>query len=82
MTARKSIAENSTEPLFTFDFAAPGASGMVLIDGKTIQTFKYKQHVLVRAQVSAGDHMFNLRLAESASLTFMVSSDDFKYCRK
>ena len=78
MAARTSITANSAQPLFTLNFAAPGASGMVLIDGKTVHTFKDKQHLLIRTAVSAGDHMFNLRLAEPAKLTFMVSSDDFK----
>jgi len=80
MTARKDIPLNSAQPLFTFDFAAPGASGVVLIDGKTATTFKDKQHLLVSAQVSRGDHRFILRLDEPATLTLMSSNDDFKYC--
>jgi hypothetical protein len=81
MTARKSIPLDSATPLFTLDFAPPGASGNVLIDGKTVQSFRNAQHLRVRASVSAGDHRFDLILDKPAALTFMVSSDDFKYCQ-
>src|SRR4051794_33422261 len=72
MTARNFIALNSPEPLFTFDFAAPGATGSVFIDGKVVQSFQNQQHVRIHAQVSAGNHKFNLRLKDEAALTFMV----------
>jgi hypothetical protein len=58
-----------------------GATGKVLIDGKTVRTFKAETILLVRAQVPQGNHRFNLRLDRPATMTFMVSNDDFKYCR-
>ena len=81
MTARNDIPANSPQPLFTFDFAAPGASGIVLIDGKSIKTFKNETHLLVHAHVLAGDHRFDLHLDKPAANTFMSSKDDFKYCQ-
>jgi hypothetical protein len=81
MTAHRDISANSTQPLFTFDFAAPGASGVALIDGKTVKTFRNEQHLHIHARVPAGDHMFVLHLDRSAENTFMSSSDDFKYCQ-
>jgi hypothetical protein len=81
MTARKSISSSSAAPLFTYDFAAPGASGKALIDGKTVMSFKDQQHLRVYAGVAPGDHQFRLILEKPASLTFMVSNDDFKYCQ-
>ena len=82
MNARKDIAPNSAQPLFTFDFAAPGASGVVLIDGKTIKSFENERHLLIYARVLAGDHRFNLRLNRPAANTLMSSNDDFKYCKR
>ncbi len=81
MTARHDMPANSTQPLFTFNFAAPGASGVALIDGKTVKTFQQEQHVLIRASVPAGDHGFVLRVNKRAENTLMISSDDFKYCK-
>ena len=81
MTAHRDIAANSTQPLFTFNFAAPGASGVALIDGKTVTTFQNEKHLVIRTRVSKGDHMFVLRVNKPAENTFMVSSDDFKYCQ-
>jgi hypothetical protein len=81
MTARKSIPSNSAAPLFTYDFAAPGASGTALIDGKTVKTFNDQQHLRIYAPVSPGNHQFRLILDKPATLTFMVSNDDFKYCQ-
>ena len=81
MTAHRDIAANSTQPLFTFNFTAPGASGVALIDGKAVTTFQNEKHLLIRARVSKGDHMFVLRVNKPAENTFMVSSDDFKYCQ-
>jgi hypothetical protein len=81
MTARKSILSNSTTPLFTYDFAAPGASGQALIDGKAVANFKDEQHLKVHASVAPGNHQFRLILDKPATLTFMDSSDDFKYCQ-
>src|SRR4051812_28186274 len=62
MNARKSISSNSPVPLFTFDFAAPGASGTALVDGKTVKTFKDQQHLRIYAGVLPGDHQFRLIL--------------------
>lgn len=81
MTAQKTIPLDATMPLFTFDFAPPGASGSVLIDKKTIQTFQNEQHLRIRAKVSAGQHFFNLFLDAPATNTFMISNEDFRYCR-
>jgi hypothetical protein len=81
MTARRDIPANSPQPLFTFNFAAPGASGVALIDGKTVKTFQNEQHLLIRAGVSAGDHRFVLHVDKPAENTFMSSSEDFKYCQ-
>jgi hypothetical protein len=81
MTARNDIPLASSQPLFTFGFAVPGASGVVSIDGKTIKTFKDEQHLLIYAHVLAGDHTFNLRLDKPAANTLMSSHDDFKYCQ-
>jgi hypothetical protein len=82
MTARKSIPSNSAAPLFTYDFAAPGASGSALIDGKTVKTFKDRRRLKIYAAVLPGNHQFRLILDKPAILTFMVSNDDFKYCRR
>ena len=82
MVAHKAILLDATMPLFTFDFAPPGATGSVLIDQKTIQTFKNEQHLLIRAKVSAGQHVFSLKLDEPATNTFMISNGDFEYCRR
>jgi hypothetical protein len=81
MTAHREIPANSTQPLFTFNFAPPGASGVALIDGKTVHAFHNEQHLLIRARVSAGDHRFVLHVDRPAENTFMSSNDDFKYCR-
>jgi len=37
MTAHRDIPGNSTQPLFTFNFAAPGASRVALIDGRQLR---------------------------------------------
>jgi len=81
MTARKDIPQNSSLPLFTFNFAAPGASGTVLLDGKAIKTFKDERHLVVYENVLAGDHRFELRLDKAASNTAMSSHSEFKYCQ-
>ena len=80
MTAYRTITNDSVEPLLTFDFAPPGASGVALLDGKIVKTFRNEQRVLIRADVSAGDHRFELRLDRSDEDTSMSSNDDFKYC--
>jgi hypothetical protein len=72
MCARNNVPLNSSQPLLTFGFSTPGASGAVFIDGEKIQTFADAKHLEVRAQVSAGQHRFDLRLAKPATLTANV----------
>jgi hypothetical protein len=81
MMAGQDISIKSTDPLFSFDFASPGASGVIIIDGNAVQVFKEEQHVRVHAEVSAGKHMFNLKLIKPTALTFMTSNSHFKYCQ-
>ncbi len=81
MIARKDIPVDAPTPLFTFDFAPPGASGSILIDGKTVKAFKDEQHLRIGAKVAAGQHTFNINLDRPATNTFMVSNPDFTYCR-
>ena len=81
MMAGQDISTNSADPLFSFDFASPGASGVIIIDGIAVQVFKQEQHVRVHADVSAGKHMFNLKLIKPTALTFMTSNSHFKYCQ-
>jgi len=82
MTARRDIPNNSVQPLFTFNFAPPGASGVALIDGRIVEAFRNEQHVSVHADVLAGVHQFVLQLDGPAENTSMSSNDDFKYCRQ
>jgi hypothetical protein len=82
MTARKSIPLKSAEPLFTFEFEPPGATGYASIDGKQIMTFKNEQHLQIYGDVVMGDHRFNLRLTKPTANTKMSSNDDFKYCKR
>jgi hypothetical protein len=81
MTALRDIPNNSVQPLFTFNFAPPGASGVALIDGKIIKTFKNEQRLSIRADVFAGDHQFLLHLDRPAENTSMSNNDDFEYCK-
>ncbi|MEO8098917.1 MAG: hypothetical protein ABI811_14540 [Acidobacteriota bacterium] len=81
MTARKNIPRNSAMPLFTFEFAEPGATGKVLIDDKEVQTFKAERHLKIKADVAAGNHRFDFILDRPALNTLMSSHDDFKYCQ-
>jgi len=80
MIAVRDIPSDSAQPLFTFNFAPPGASGVALIDGKTVQTFGNDEHLSIRADVFAGDHPFALRLDRPAENTSLSTNDDFKYC--
>lgn len=80
MTADRDIPNNSAQPLFTFNFVPPGASGAALIDGKIVQIFRSEQRLAIRANVFAGDHQFVLHLDRPAGNTFMFSNGDFKYC--
>jgi hypothetical protein len=79
MTAHRDIP-NSVQPLLTFNFVPPGASGVALIDGKIVKIFKNEQRLPIRADVLAGDHEFVLHLDRPAENTSMSSNDDFKYC--
>jgi hypothetical protein len=81
MTAKRDIPSDSVQPLLTFHFARPGASGVALIDGKVVKIFKNEQSLSIRAHVFAGDHQFVLHLDRPAENTFMSSNDDFKYCQ-
>ncbi len=80
MTAQHDIPHYSAQPLFTFDFAPPGASGVALIDGKIVKIFRNEQRLSIRADVFAGDHRFVLHLDKPAETTSMSSNADFKYC--
>ena len=81
MIANRDIPLNSVQPLFAFNFAPPGASGVALIDGKIVKIFKNEQHLSIRADVVAGDHQFALHLDRPAENTSMSSNDDFEYCK-
>ncbi|MBZ5579651.1 MAG: hypothetical protein LAP40_24110 [Acidobacteriia bacterium] len=81
MTAKRDIPSSSVQPLFTFDFVRPGASGIATIDGKVVKVFKNEQRLAVRAHVLAGDHQFTLRLDRPAKSAFMPGNADFEYCR-
>ena len=80
MTARRDIPNNSVQPLFTFNFTPPGASGVALIDGKIVKVFRNEQHLSIRADVPAGDYQFALHLDKPVENTSISSNDDFKYC--
>jgi len=81
MTAQRDIPSNSVQPLFVFDFAPPGASGIALIDGRVVKIFKNEQHLSIHAHVIAGDHHFVLHLDRPAESTFMSSNDDIEHCQ-
>jgi hypothetical protein len=81
MTAKKDIAISPSQPLFTFHFTNPGATGFVLIDGIPVKIFYNEQDLLIHSHVSAGDHRFRLFLVHAAATTFMSTNDDFKYCQ-
>jgi hypothetical protein len=81
MSVQRDIPNNSAQPLFTFHFAPPGASGVALLDGKTVKSFKNEQRLSIRAHVFAGDHQFVLHLDRPAKNTFMSKKDDFRYCQ-
>jgi hypothetical protein len=81
MTAKRDIPSNSEQPLLTFHFVRPGASGVATIDGRVVKVFKNEERLSVRAQVPAGDHQFALRLDRPAKSAFMPSNADFEYCQ-
>lgn len=80
MVADRDIPIYSVQPLFAFNFAPPGASGVALIDGKIVKIFKNEQHLSIRADVVTGDHQFALHLDRPAENTSMFRNDDFEYC--
>jgi hypothetical protein len=81
MTVRRNITRNSAQPLFTFHFASPGASGVALIDGTIVKMFRNEPRLAIRADVSAGDHQFALRLDKPAGNPSMSGNDGFEYCQ-
>jgi hypothetical protein len=81
MTTQRDIPSNSVQPLFAFNFAGPGASGVALIDGKVVKIFKKEQRLSIRAHVFAGDHQLALHLDRPAEITSMSSNGDFEYCQ-
>jgi hypothetical protein len=80
MTAQRDIPSNSIQPLFVFNFARPGASGVALIDGTVVKIFKNEQRLSIRAHVIAGNHQFVLHLDRPAESTSM-SRNNFEYCQ-
>jgi hypothetical protein len=80
MTAQHDIPNTSVQPLLTFIFAPPGASGVALIDGNIVKKFKNEQRLSIRADVSAGDHQFALHPDGPFEITSISNNDDLKYC--
>jgi hypothetical protein len=80
VTARRDIPGNSLQPFLRFNFAAPGASGAALIDGKIIRTFRNEQRLSISADVSAGNHWFVLRVDRPAENASISRSGDLQYC--
>jgi hypothetical protein len=81
MTAQRDIPSNSPRPLLSFHFAAPGASGTALIDGRVVRVFKHEQYLSIRAHVLAGDHQFVLRLDKPTEDISISRNGDFEYCK-
>jgi len=81
LTAYRDIPNNSAQPLFTFNFAPPGASGVALIDGNIVKRFRNEQVLSISANVSAGDHQFALDLDSPAENTSMSRNDDVENCQ-
>ncbi len=80
MTAHRDIPDNSLRPLMRFNFAPPGASGVALIDGKIVDTFKNEQRLWIHADVPAGNHWLVLRVDRPADNASISSDRDLKYC--
>ena len=80
ITAHRDIPDNPLQPLMRFSFAPPGASGMALIDGKIVRTFKNERHLWIHADVTAGNHWFVLRVDRPAENASISSNRDLKYC--
>jgi hypothetical protein len=81
VTAKRDIPSDSEQPLFAFQFARPGASGVALIDGKVVRRFKNQQRLSIRAHVFAGDHQFVLHLDRPAGNPLISTNDDFGSCQ-
>jgi hypothetical protein len=81
MTANRDIPINSVQPLFTFDFSPPGASGVALIDGEIVKRFTNEQDLSIRADLFAGEHQFGLQLDTPAENTSMSNNANLKYCQ-
>jgi hypothetical protein len=80
ITARRDIPDNSLQPILRFDFAPPGATGVALVDGKIVGTFKNEQRLWIHADVSAGTHWLVLRVDRPAENASISNSSDLKYC--
>ena len=80
VTAHRDIPDNSLQPLMRFNFAAPGASGAALLDGKIVQAFKNEQRLWIHADVSAGNHWLVLRVDKPAENASIPGNRDLKYC--
>ncbi|HXE64989.1 MAG TPA: hypothetical protein VN519_15705 [Bryobacteraceae bacterium] len=80
VTAHRDIPGDSLYPLVRFHFAAPGASGAALIDGRIIKTFKNEQRLWIAADVSSGDHWLVLHVDRRADSASISSNRDFTYC--
>lgn len=81
MGTQREIPSNSLQPLLSFDFAAPGASGTALIDGKVVKVFENEQSLSIRAHVLPGNHQFLLHLDRPAESTFMSSNVSLESCQ-
>ena len=81
MNAKQEIPSTSPHPLLAFHFASPGASGVALIDGKAVKTFRYERRLSIRSHVFAGNHQFVLYLDRPAENTFVSTNSDFEYCQ-
>lgn len=80
VTAQRDVPRNSLQPALRFNFAAPGASGAALLDGKIIKTFQNEQHLSISADLSAGNHWFFVRVDRPAENASISSNGDFKSC--
>src|SRR5262249_17268185 len=81
MTANQDIPSDSLQPLLSIRFAAPGASGNALIDGKVVKTFQDVESLSIRKPVSAGVHQLVLHLDRPARNASMSTSRDFEPCQ-
>ena len=80
LTAPRDVPNNSLQPLMRFDFATPGASGTVLMDGKIIQTFANEQRLWIHSDLQAGDHRLILRVDRPAENASIARRRILQYC--